>query len=173
VRITYRELPLADLPHRVPELDVSEHGTVVYAWVDGVVTARPQEWDRPRWTRSSWREGSWTRVLDLPGVKAWGAFDRDRLVGLVVYRPHLSEGTAQLAALFVGRSHRRCGVAARLTDEVCRQARREGHARLYVSATPSESALGFYRAQEFTPTKEVHPELHALEPDDIHMVKAL
>ena len=171
--ITYRELSLADLPDRVLEVDVSEHGSVVYVWADGVLKARPEDWDRPRWTGSSWRGESWATVLGLPGVKAWGAFDHDRLVGLAVYRPRLTEDTAQLAALFVSRSHRRHGIGTRLTDAICREAKQEGHARLYVSATPSESAMNFYRAHGFSTAREVHPALYALEPNDIHMVKAL
>ena len=44
---------------------------------------------------------------------------------------------------------------------------------MYVSAVPSESAVGFYRSQGFTPTQEVDEELYALEPEDIHMTKTL
>jgi GNAT superfamily N-acetyltransferase len=97
----------------------------------------------------------------------------DHLVGLAVYRPRLTDQLAQLAALFVSRSHRRQGIAARLTAEACRQAQSDGHAGIYVSAIPSESAVGFYRGQGFVPTLDVHPELYKLEPEDIHMVKEL
>lgn len=44
---------------------------------------------------------------------------------------------------------------------------------LYVSATPSESAVGFYRSMGFAPTTEPDPRLFALEPKDIHMIMAL
>jgi hypothetical protein len=44
---------------------------------------------------------------------------------------------------------------------------------LYVSATPSESAVGFYTGQGFRPTEEVNEELFELEPEDIHMIKPL
>jgi GNAT superfamily N-acetyltransferase len=94
-------------------------------------------------------------------------------VGLIVYRPNLTADTAQLAALFVSKDHRRQGIAARLTGEVSRLAHQDGHARLYVSATPSESAVNFYQRQGFSPTQETNPELYALEPEDIHMVKKL
>ena len=56
---------------------------------------------------------------------------------------------------------------------MCREAEVDGHAGIYVSATPSESAVGFYREQGFVPTLDVHPELYELEPEDIHMVKSL
>ena len=42
--------------------------------------------------------------------------------------------------------------------------------RLYVSAVPSESAVGFYLKQGFEPTEDVHPDLYELEPEDIHMI---
>jgi hypothetical protein len=52
-------------------------------------------------------------------------------------------------------------------------ARREGARRVYVSATPSGSAVGFYRSQGFALTRDPVPELLALEPEDIHMIKEL
>ena len=104
----------------------------------------------------------------------WGAFDKELLVGLVVYSPRLTTGMAQLAALFVSKDHRRQGIAAQaLRGEAGRQAKRDGHARLYVSATPSESAVSFYQRQGFVPTQDTNAELYALEPEDIHMVKEL
>ena len=51
---------------------------------------------------------------------------------------------------------------------------RDGGARtLYVSATPSESAVGCYRRLGFEPTADPIPELLELEPEDVHMVLAL
>lgn len=172
--ITYRETPLDVLLPRLPEIDVSEHGTVVYDWIDGQLKPVPETWRRPPWTAETSRQESWTRLLETPGIRAWGAFDdQGRLVGTAVYRPRLTAEMAQLVALFVSQDCRRRGIAARLTDEVVHQARQDGHTQLYVSATPSESAVGFYRAQGFAPTQEAHPELYTLEPDDIHMVKQL
>jgi ribosomal protein S18 acetylase RimI-like enzyme len=95
------------------------------------------------------------------------------MVGIAVLRPGLSEGTAQLAGLFVSADYRRMGVAKRLTDEIVRLARESGARWLYVSATPSESAVGFYTSQGFRPTEHPNSELFALEPEDIHMIKQL
>lgn len=111
--------------------------------------------------------------LSLPGVKTWGAFENNRLVGFALYRPHLTETIAQLAALFVSKDYRRQGIAIKLSDAVSRQAKLDGHTKLYVSATPSESAVNFYQRQGFVPTQETNPELFNLEPEDIHMVKEL
>jgi hypothetical protein len=51
-------------------------------------------------------------------------------------------------------------------------ARDAGHETLYVSATPSGSAIGFYRSEGFAPAEPL-PELFEKEPEDIHMIKRL
>jgi len=112
------------------------------------------------------------RQLDLGGT-AIGAFDGDRLAGIAIYRPRLMQSMAQLALLHVSHDDRRRGVASRLYDEVLRMAREDGVTHLYVSATPTESAVGFYTSKGFKPTDRPHPELLAEEPDDIHMVLKL
>ena len=56
VVITYREMAPAELPGRATEIDVSEHGAVVYTWIEGELTAVPEAWDRPRWTAETWRQ---------------------------------------------------------------------------------------------------------------------
>jgi GNAT superfamily N-acetyltransferase len=80
---------------------------------------------------------------------------------------------AQLAALFVDRAHRRQGIATALTDAGIRLARGDGAQELYVSATPSESAIGFYTSQGFILAQPVNTELYEREPDDIHLVRPL
>jgi len=172
--IVYREITLQELSEHILDIDVSEHGEAILFWEDGEVKARPVVWNRPRWqTEADWRDSTWLVIEKLPGVKAWGAFDGERMAGVIVYRPHLTADTAQLAALFVSRDHRRMGVAAGLFALLRQQAAADGHARLYVSATESESAVGFYRSRGFIPTQDVNPELFALEPNDIHMVMDL
>jgi GNAT superfamily N-acetyltransferase len=171
--LLYKEVSLQEMEKKMLEIDVSEHGSVVFYWLGEELRPVPEEWERPRWTQDGWRDGGWTIVMNLKGVRAWGAFDDDRMVGIIVYRPHLTDQMAQLAALFVSNAYRRKGIASRLTEEVVRQAKMDGFAKLYVSATPSESAVNFYRSQGFVPTRDAHPELYALEPDDIHMIKEL
>ncbi len=102
-----------------------------------------------------------------------GAFDGSLLVGFAVLRYRLAERTAELAALFVSRAYRRRGIAARLTWRVVELAQADGADALYVSATPSESAVGFYLSQGFRVAQKVDGELFALEPDDIHLIERL
>ena len=49
----------------------------------------------------------------------------------------------------------------------------QGADQLYVSATPSESAIDFYLSQGFALAKQVHKDLYALEPEDIHLLRQL
>jgi GNAT superfamily N-acetyltransferase len=173
VGIAIRPLTRAELP-RVYEIDVEERGTVVYEQAGPHVTVRPEAWHRPRRSTAAWDRNiaAWEPLLAQGGM-ALGAFDGDVLVGIAVLHLRLTERMAQLAALFVSQDQRRRGVARQLTEEVVRLARASGAQALYVSATPSESAVGFYTNQGFQPTGEVNAELYALEPDDIHMIKPL
>jgi GNAT superfamily N-acetyltransferase len=95
------------------------------------------------------------------------------VVGFAVVRFDLTPRTDQLVALFVDAMHRRSGVASALVDEAVRRSRRRRARTLYVSAAPSDSAVPFYLARGFVPTRDPNPELYALEPDDIHMLLAL
>ncbi len=168
-----RPMALEELA-RVREIDVSESGSTVYTLVDGQLALTEETWQRSPRSASQWQPyiEEWEALLQGPGV-AIGAFAEGRLVGIAVLRYRLTEGMAQLAALFVDRAHRRQGIATTLTDEAIRRARGEGAKDLYVSATPSESAVGFYTRQGFTPAQTVDPQLYEREPEDIHLVRSL
>jgi ribosomal protein S18 acetylase RimI-like enzyme len=102
-----------------------------------------------------------------------GAFDGGKLVGAASLRYRITEDMAQLVSLHVSRGFRRRGVATALAEEIFRLARASWARRIYVSATPSASAVGFYRANGFELAEQVNEELFALEPEDIHMIKGL
>ena len=57
--------------------------------------------------------------------------------------------------------------------DVARTARQSNARELYVSATPSASAIGFYARHGFAPTAHVNQRLYDLEPEDIHMTLTL
>jgi ribosomal protein S18 acetylase RimI-like enzyme len=80
---------------------------------------------------------------------------------------------AQLAYLHVSAPYRRLGIASRITSRLLALARESGATRVYVSATPSQSAVEFYRGVGFEPVSEPLPDLYALEPKDIHMILEL
>jgi ribosomal protein S18 acetylase RimI-like enzyme len=164
---------------RIAEIDRSEHITEEFVYRDGALDVRAVDVHAAPWAREGGGEHSlrarlaeWQPLL-AAGATLLGAFDGDLLAGFAIYRPRIGEGVANLAVLHVSRSHRRRGVASRLVEEVVRLARASGARRLYVSATPSGSAVGFYRSHGFSPTDAPDPVLFAKEPDDIHMTLEL
>lgn len=176
--ITVRPLPATAL-ERIGEIDRSEHVTEEVVHRDGRLRVRAVDIRVPPWSPDGDPEHSvpgriaaWRPLLARGGTLL-GALDADTLVGFAIYRPHLADGLANLAVLHVSRPHRRQGVASRLVDEVVRLARADGARRLYVSATPSGSTVAFYRRHGFAPTDQPDAGLHALEPDDIHMIREL
>lgn len=168
-----RELPIEDLP-RFMEIDRSEYVARTCVRREGELVWSDLDLDAPTYSAEYW-----TQVIDMcrEGLEAGGAFlaafDGETLAGVAVVRYRLKDGMAQLAALFTSRAYRRKGVARALTLACFERARAAGAKRIYVSATPSESAVGFYTSLGFVPTDEPDPELLALEPEDIHMIAEL
>jgi len=172
---------------RLGEIDRSEQVRVGYTYRDeGLPSSAAKglhseavDWRVPPWHSEGDGPHSLANMIRFcaqllaEGGVFLGALDGDRLAGVAIVRCRLTEAMAQLAFLHVSRPHRRQGIAARLTEEAVRLARQDGAEELYVSATPSESAVGFYLSQGFRPTDEPHPELLTLEPDDIHLIKVL
>ena len=168
-----RQLDRASLA-QVATMDISEEGSVNYRIADGVLAASHKEHQRPVLSAEEWQANfaDWLPLLEAGGV-ALGAFKGERLVGVAILRHDLEPGLAQLAVLYVDRRDRRTGVGSALVQAVEDLARSHGAVTLYVSAIPSDSAVPFYLARGFRPVDEPHPELFALEPDDIHMSKRL
>ena len=168
-----RVLAVGELARAV-EIDVTEDGAVVLEQRGMVIAARDETWSRPARTAERWQVfiDHWLAFVPASGA-ALGAFDRGRLVGIATVRRGIRPGKDQLEALFVDRAHRRRGVATALIEVVAALARDGGARTLYVSATPSESAVGCYRRLGFEPTADPIPELLELEPEDVHMVLAL
>lgn len=111
-----------------------------------------------------------TSVL-ADGAVLLGGFDDDgELMGLATVHPTFEPGLAWLATLHVSGPHRRRGAASALWDAALGLARAAGARSIYVSATPTGSAVGFYLRQGCQPADPVHPELFADEPEDIHLV---
>ncbi len=160
--------------HLLSQIDVSETITLFYRMVDGKLESYQRTSARPHWNATDWAHETemWQRNL-MPDI--WlGAFDGDRRVGAASLRYRLpgmtSARMAQLTTLHIDKAYRRQGVARQLFAEIKRLAKESGATSIYVSATESQSAVGFYLRQGFVPTEHPHPELFALEPEDIHMI---
>jgi ribosomal protein S18 acetylase RimI-like enzyme len=160
----------------VADLDRSEHVTVNYLYDAGQLAEKTVDWQVPRWSEehAAHHIQELTPMLAAGGL-LFGAFDGDQLAGIAILRLALTETMAQLAFLHVNRDYRRMGVARRFTEEMVRLAREDGAIEMYVSATPSGSAVGFYTSQGFkvAPPERIHPELFEKEPEDIHLIKVL
>lgn len=87
---------------------------------------------------------------------------------------HISgPGVAQLAFLHVSAPSRATGVGSRLSEHLEQIARGGGDTHMVVSATPSQNTVQFYLGRGFQPMAEQLAELLKLEPEDVHMRKAL
>lgn len=107
------------------------------------------------------------------GAVTLGAFDVATLVGIGIMTPNVQSQVAQLAFLHISAEHRRRGIAAHLLSELKQRVMQSGHQFIYVTATPTKSAVGFYLRAGFLPTDQPIPHLLALEPEDIHMIATL
>ncbi len=167
-----RELKREELD-RVYEIDRSEAIERMYRQSDGVLESYDSdtvmESDHAFWDGHL---ASWRREM-TDGAIAFGAFDGDRMTGFAILKRNLSPAQDQILALYVSAEYRLSGIAKSLYMEAQGAAKRGGATSLYVAATPSSSAVGFYLSQGFEPTPDPHPALLAEQPDDIHMVKQL
>ena len=163
---------------RLAEVDRSEHVDVEYAVIDGQLEERPVSIAEipadgiPKDPGEHSVAGHIAHCADLlaDGAVLLGAFDGDALMGLAIVDPSFEPGLGWLAFLHVSRPHRRHGAARALWRAAADLARRAGAGALYVSATPTGSAVGFYLGQGCRLAEPVHPTLYAEEPDDIHLV---
>jgi ribosomal protein S18 acetylase RimI-like enzyme len=167
--IAVRRMQIAEL-ERIVEIDRSEHVKKIYVNKDGTLIRKDVDWNISRWPPP---EMALWRPMLAAGSTLFGAFDGNTLVGFSIYRPDLSQDTAQLAALYVSRDYRGQKIGASLVDTVAETARADVAKKLYVSSTPTTATVDFYMSKGFALTKEINEHLYELEPEDIHMIKNL
>jgi len=169
--IDYRPLAAAELG-RVDQIDRSEVVHQIYRHRDGALELEDNFWDGNGWP--GWGDDHRQRLdacLANDGV-AWGAFDRERMVGIAALdgrRISANLDRLDLYFLHVTNGYRGTGIGHRLIDLAIDRARDLGARSLYVSATPSLNTVTFYQRRGFTLASEVDPALYALAPEDIHM----
>ena len=164
---------------RVAEIDRTERIDVIYQqrapnWWSGAGTGvrLPGTTTGTANTPSRHSGTRWSDYIDAGGF-ALGAFSNGRLVGIGAVVPHLRPEIAQLAFLHVSESFRATGIGRRLSDELDLIARDAGDTEIVVSATPSENTVRFYMSRGYELMAQALPELYELEPEDVHMRKAL
>jgi ribosomal protein S18 acetylase RimI-like enzyme len=164
---------------RLADIDRTERIQTGYEVRNGELQALQVDWDVPGFLREGSGEHSLAHHIEFcrrhlrAGGMMIGAFAGKKLVGIGIITPEIRPKMAQLAYLHVSQAYRRRGVASRLAQEMIGYARQGGADRVYVSATPSGSAVGFYTSQGFHLCSDPLPELFELEPEDIHMILEL
>lgn len=164
---------------RVVEIDRTERIDVLFDQHGTQLVARRGEWSTQAWDPDGHGEHSveakvhvLEHYLDTGGI-AIGAFASGRLVGIGAVVPHLRPEIAQLAFLHVSAPFRATGVGSNLCEHLEQVACTSGDSIMVVSATPSENTVRFYLGRGFQPMAEPLAELFELEPEDVHMHKAL
>ncbi|RLT38309.1 MAG: GNAT family N-acetyltransferase [Chloroflexi bacterium] len=173
--ITLRNLHLDELG-RIGEIDRSEPVTLVYRVDDGVLVSEAIDSEAERWSaeRVAGYVRDLVRVLESGGLcfGAENSAEGGRLAGVAslgAERVETRPSMLELKFMHVSRPYRRHGVAGRLLERVESEARRRGAEGLYISATPTASAVGFYLSRGATLLVPPDPALLAAEPEDIHL----
>lgn len=176
--VDVRQLSRADLPDLFGSIDRSEHVDGQYAVVDGKLVDVPVVMEEvPTWdpvgdgphTVADMVRFCESVVDDHGGIVLGGYVDGD-VAGDTVVAPSFELPLAWFASLHVSRAHRRLGVASALWDAAVDLARGAGATQLYVSASSTRSAVGFYLSRGCRLADPVHPTLFEHEPEDIHLV---
>ena len=164
---------------RVAEIDRTERIDVIYEQRGTELVERRGDWSASAWDPYGHGDHSVERqrhalehYLDAGGI-ALGALSGGRLVGIGVVVAHVRPAMAQLAFLHVSAAFRAEGIGTRLCDELELMAQRAGDSEMVVSATPSDNTVRFYTGRGYRLMAQPLPELFELEPEDVHMKKAL
>jgi GNAT superfamily N-acetyltransferase len=176
--VEFRDLACDELS-RVGEIDRTERIDVLFEQHGAELVPRRGTWNAAAWDPDGHGEHSvdaqhqaLVRYVDAGGVVR-GAFSHGRLVGIGVVVPHIRPAMAQLAFLHVSQEFRATGIGSRLCVDLEEIALRAGDTDIVVTATPSENTVHFYLGRGYRPMKQPVPELFELEPEDIHMSKAI
>jgi predicted N-acetyltransferase YhbS len=153
-------------------IDRSEVIEKVYDLREGELVLRPDHYDLHGWPpgEAETYKPLMFACYDRGGVFS-GVFDGPRLIGAAVVDTQFigpKRDLLQLKFLHVSHNYRKQGVGTYLFEQAKALAAERGARGLYISATPSENTVNFYRHLGCRVISEPDPELLALEPDDIH-----
>jgi ribosomal protein S18 acetylase RimI-like enzyme len=145
--VRIEQLPRAELG-RIREIDRSETVASVYLREGDELQRVETRLEIPPWNDDEIAriKARLARKLAAGGVLL-GALDGDELVGAAVLGGELvgmPPNQLELAFLYVDNHHRGRRIGGALLDEVCRIAKARGARSLCISASDTESAIGFY-----------------------------
>ena len=173
--IDVRRLELEDI-ELIRKIDRSEHIDTLYLFEHGQLRSEPADIDVPPWdAEGDGEHSSAVRIADLrplveSGAALLGGFAGGDFAGIAVVDPTFEGSLAWFTFLHVSRPYRRRGVAAALWEAGIEVAKAANASSIYVSATPSGSAVGFYTSRGCRLASPPHPMLFAEEPEDIHFI---
>jgi len=154
-------------------IDRSEVIDHVYYYEKKGLVLKPEHYDLHSWPPGE-AEHYTPILLDCFDRGGWfyGLFDNDQLIGIAILESKFigsKKDQLQLKFLHVSQTYRGQGLGKRLFELARDKAKEKGAQRLYISATPSEHTINFYRSLGCTVTQELDSELFKLEPEDIHL----
>jgi ribosomal protein S18 acetylase RimI-like enzyme len=174
-----RRLQAEDLS-RVASIERSERVDIQYRVIDGELHKFPTAIaEVPSWDptgsgpHSVAAHVTFCSSVVARGGAVLGAFDGEHTAGLAIVDPLFEPKLAWLAFLHVSRPYRRRGAAQALWDAAVGIAMAAGAESMYISANPTEAAVGFYLRQGCRLANPVNPNLFAAEPEDIHFICSL
>ena len=145
----------------------------IYYLRNGELVLVPEHFDMQGWPPGEAEH--YTSILtdcyDHGGI-FWGAFEEGQIVGAAILENKFigsKHDTLQLKFLHVSRDQRKHRLGSRLFNLAVEKAKALGASKLYISATPSENTINYYRRLGCVLATEIDPELFALEPEDIHL----
>jgi GNAT superfamily N-acetyltransferase len=162
--------------HQIPlvwTIDRAEYIERIYVLQHGELVLQPHNFAVPGWPPGN-EEKDTPLLYDIfdRGGAFLAAFANEDLVGAAVVDTQWrgpKGDLLQLARLHVSNGYRKQGLGTRLFTDARSWAGEQGARGLYISATPSENTINFYRSLGSV-LAEPDPELFAREPEDIHLV---
>jgi GNAT superfamily N-acetyltransferase len=169
--IDFRELEREEI-YLFGQIDRTETVDGIYYLQDGEYTMVAEHHDVPKWS-DAFKQEKISRLLEVfdGGATAYGAFDGDVLVGMSMLDHQTVESgdkRLNLEGMWVSHPFRNQGIGMVLFRMASNEARSKGAQALYVSATPSENTVRFYRRLGCRPADPVDSILFEKEPEDIH-----
>lgn len=154
-------------------IDRSEVIDHIYYYDQGTLVLKPEHYNLDGWPPGE-TEATTPMLIDCFARGGWfyGLFDDERLIGAAILDSQWlgrERNRLQLKFLHVSKSYRKQGLGRRLFALAQAEARERGAQRLYISAAPSKNTVDFYQRLGCVLTREVEPDLFALEPKDIHL----
>jgi ribosomal protein S18 acetylase RimI-like enzyme len=176
IKFAYRTLTRAEIA-KLAQIDRTESIDGIYHVRQGALVLEEEHWDVPDWSPAETQRRIEALQADYDrGSLFYGAFDGPFLAGMAVLDPDplpTGDHRLNLAGLWVSHAYRGQGVGRALVQLAVTEAQGRGAQAVYVSATPSERTVRFYRSAGFRLATLVDPGLYEREPEDVHMEMAL